>query len=389
MEPSFFRIALLYLALLLTVNGATSVGKVHLLWWSHAKGRHGKFYSRVEFPIRKNYFNISILRKINKLGTATKFVDVVYANKKKSIVSMVYGDIIKKNKKLISDRLEEIVKKQQNYSFPLFFNESIFHFHKKFFYYYAFFYILRINQYIHTIKRINNYLITKWKFYFLNNITCNLILFEKKYIWNKRKILLIFKKYFKKCKKELNSIINEYLKNDKYEYKNILDHNIIDSEFDLFQYNFYVMQFYDVFNECFFGRSIKTFSSLINQNVQFFLLKNCFNDKYMTKKILYIYKTFFSLTVRENTITLFMPFQENSKLIQHFESKLDSSLKSQTYADIPNLRIMNRLNFLVMLLKIMLSKMCEMLFYFVLLYVKKKIYQRGKFLRDVWAFPFL
>ncbi|SBS80672.1 hypothetical protein POVCU2_0006530 [Plasmodium ovale curtisi] len=289
MEPSFFRIALLYLALLLTVNGATSVGKVHLLWWSHAKGRHGKFYSRVEFPIRKNYFNISILRKINKLGTATKFVDVVYANKKKSIVSMVYGDIIKKNKKLISDRLEEIVKKQQNYSFPLFFNEK------------------------------------------------------------------------------LNSIINEYLKNDKYEYKNILDHNIIDSEFDLFQYNFYVMQFYDVFNECFFGRSIKTFSSLINQNVQFFLLKNCFNDKYMTKKILYIYKTFFSLTVRENTITLFMPFQENSKLIQHFESKLDSSLKSQTYADIPNLRIMNRLNFLVMLLKIMLSKMCEMLFYFVLL----------------------
>ncbi|SBT70586.1 conserved Plasmodium protein, unknown function [Plasmodium malariae] len=404
MNITFIRIISLFLALFyVIIHVANCLKKVCLLSPVHNKNKNREFQNAAyHIIIKKNYFNLSTLRKIKiKYRKMYAFQDMVYTNKKKSIINLVYPDMIKKEKKYIADKLKEIIEKQENVRFPMVFNECINYFHSNFFFYYVLFSFLRIERYLFLLEKMKKLLLKnlltktlfakKLKACSLSNVVPDLTLFEKRYIWNGRKVSALFKNNFSILNRKLNVLLDRYMQNDKYYYntRNIKKDDcnknlVISSPLHIA----YALQLYGMFNNNYFLKSINSTTRLININMQFYLLKNYINDTYSSEKILYTYKTFVQLTVKKNMIPLFSSFQDNTKLIKYFESALDEIVKRQLDVHIPNLKIMNLLNFSVILLNLLLRKVIQVLFYFILFYIKKKIYERRKFMKDVYSFPF-
>ncbi|CRG98769.1 conserved Plasmodium protein, unknown function [Plasmodium relictum] len=334
---------------------------------------------------KKSKFSLNIFKKRNKFGKKSIFEDAVYTNKKKSIINLVYKDIIKKDKKFIVRKLNEIIYKQQKINSPLFFNENIHCFHKNFLYYYIFFYVLRININTYMFKRIHKFLINKLKIDFLNNTICNLNLFKNIYIWNEEIISKIYKKYFMIYEKELNIIIDQHLNYDEY-YRNRVK-EFDNKEFTIPLLNIYAILFFNTFNKNFYLKSVDTIKRLIQTNIKIYFLKNYINDQYSMKKILYTYQIFFRLSIKKNMIPLFYAFQDNFKLSKNFELISDTIIK-QVDVNIPNLKIVNLFNLFVILFKLLLSKTTQLIFYSTLVYIQKKIHEKKKFIRDIYSFPF-
>ncbi|SBT00749.1 conserved Plasmodium protein, unknown function [Plasmodium malariae] len=314
-------------------SAANCLKKVCLLSPVHNKNKNREFQKAAyHIIIKKNYFNLSTLRKIKiKYRKMYAFQDMVYTNKKKSIINLVYPDMIKKEKKYIADKLKEIIEKQEN---------------------------VRIERYLFLLEKMKKLLLKKlltktWfakklKACSLSNVVPDLTLFEKRYIWNGRKVSALFKNNFSILNRKLNVLLDRYMQNDKYYYntRNIKKDDcnknlVISSPLHIA----YALQLYGMFNNNYFLKSINSTTRLININMQFYLLKNYINDTYSSEKILYTYKTFVQLTVKKNMIPLFSSFQDSTKLIKYFESALDEIVKRQLDVDIPNLKIMNLLNF--------------------------------------------
>ncbi|CRG95374.1 conserved Plasmodium protein, unknown function [Plasmodium gallinaceum] len=334
---------------------------------------------------RKTKLSLNILDKINKYKKENLFEDIVYANKKKSIINTFYKEIIKRDKKIIVRKLNEIINKQQRINPPLFFNESVHCFHKNFFYYYVFFYILGINTNTYIPKKIHKFFINKLKIELLNNAVCNLNLFKKIYIWNEEIISNIYKKYFKIYEKELYVIIDQHLNHDEYYQSRWKEYD--NKEFTVPLLNTYAILLFNTFNKNFYIKSLHTIKRLIQTNIKIYILKNYINDLYSVKKILYTYKVFFKLSIKKNMIPLFCTLQDNLKLNKNFEYFFDEIIK-QVDVDVPNLKIINLFNLFVILFKLLLNKITQLLFYSTLIYMQKKIHERKKFIKDIYSFPF-
>ncbi|CAD2085250.1 conserved Plasmodium protein, unknown function [Plasmodium vinckei lentum] len=363
---SLKKFAICFLLLYITINKVKCVKKINISKTTNTEIQNAVLpYTR-----RKKYFVINFFNKLQQLRKYNTLKDEISMNKKKNMINLVYKDIIKKNEKPILNKLEHILKKQQNTRFSVFFNEHMHNFHNNFLYYYIFFYILRINEYAHIIKKINKFLATKLKINLLNNTIHNMTIFEKKYIWNKKRIHKFFKNKFKKINIELNNILNRHLSNCEYHYYNTPDEgksfnnknfHDIDDKLAQYLYNTYGLYFYDMFNNKFLLPSLNIIARLINTNIQIFLLKNFNTDKYTANKVMHTYKTFFTLTAKNNSIPLFIPFQDNIKLVENYHSTLDAIVKKHINVDIPNLKLLNVLNLSLILLKLLILEHCEVI----------------------------
>ncbi|SCM17171.1 conserved Plasmodium protein, unknown function [Plasmodium berghei] len=387
------KFVICFLVLYITINKVKCVKKINILKSTNTKIQNAVF----PYTKRKTYFIIKFLNKLPQLRKYNTLKEEVSMNKKKYIISLVYKDIIKKNENTILNKLEQILEKQQNPRFSVFFNEYMHNFHNIFLHYYIYFYILRINEYINIIKKINKFFTTKLKINLLNNTIHNVTIFEKKYIWNKNEINKLFKNKFKKINIELNNILDRHLSDCEYHHYSIPDEGKsfnhknfqnIDDKFIKYLYNIYGLHFYDIFNNKFLLPILNNITRLININIQIFLLKNFNTDKYTANKVKHSYKTFFTLTTKNNTIPLFIPFQDNIKLVEIFHLTLDATVKKHINIDIPNLKLLNILNLSIILLKLFMRKIIQLLLYYILLYSKKYIYQKMPFIKDIFSFSY-
>ncbi|GAW79500.1 hypothetical protein, conserved [Plasmodium gonderi] len=328
--------------------------------------------------------NVHIFKRIKKPIKHYAFQDLVYSNKKKKIVNLIYLDIINKDKEKITEKLKRIVQKQERLNFPLHFSESIHYFHTNFMYYCMLQKILILNPYILSIlKKVHKIFCHKFNMNILNKIIFNISMFEKKYIWNQVKIDRLFINMLKKHHRKIRTQIDDFLKKNEY-YCYIMEKNgyikrstIDDSQLSSALSNIYGVQFYHLFEEHFFKKSINTIMKLINTNVQFILLKTFISDRYSAQQILYTYKTFFTLTIQKNTIAIFSPFVETEQMKKNLSNILDETVKRQLNVDIPNLKMMNMINLCFIMTNLLLNKLIQMLFYLIMLYIKKKIHQGG------------
>ncbi|KJP86552.1 hypothetical protein AK88_03843 [Plasmodium fragile] len=328
-----------------------------------------------------------IFKKINKLNKKYSFHDLIYSNRKKQIVNLIYIDVINKDKKKLAETLDKIVQKQQSLSFPLEFKEIIYYFHTNFVYYFVLLSILDSNPWILCLlKKINKLFLNKFRTDLFGKAICDISTFERKYIWNGALIDRYFKKFLKKHHKELRVLVDACLKKDEYFYHtfkqsrciyNRHDNNYDDDQFVCTLRNIHSIHFYNIFEEHFFQKNINTIMKMINTNVHFSLLKNFISDRYTAHQIMYTHKTFFALTLQKNITPLFSSFVEMKKLNEKMSYLLEETVKKQLHVPIPNLRIMNLLNFSLIMTKLMLNKLTQVLFYFVMLYIKKKAHERG------------
>ncbi|SCM00441.1 conserved Plasmodium protein, unknown function [Plasmodium chabaudi adami] len=390
---SLKKFAICFLVLYITINKVKCVKKINIVKTTNPKIQN----TVLPYTRRKKYFVINLFNKLQQLRKCNTLKEEISMNKKKNMINLVYKDIIKKNEKPILNKLEHILKKQQNTRFSVFFNEFMHNFHNNFLYYYIFFYVLRINEYIHIIKKINKFLATKLKINLLNNTIHNMTIFEKKYIWNKKRIHKFFENKFKKINIELNNMLNRHLSNYEYHYYSTLDEgksfdhknfHDIDDKLIQYLYNTYGLYFHAMFNNKFLLPSLNIITRLINTNIQIFLLKNFNTDKYTANKVMHTYKTFFTLTAKNNTIPLFIPFQDNRKLVENYHSTLDAIVKKHINIDIPNLKLLNVLNLSLILLKLLIRKIIQLLLYYTLLYSRKYIYQKIPFIKDIFSFSY-
>ncbi|GAB64990.1 hypothetical protein PCYB_041920, partial [Plasmodium cynomolgi strain B] len=328
-----------------------------------------------------------IYKKINKLRKRYTFHDLIYSNRRKKIVNLIHIDVMNKDKKKLAGALDKIVQKQESLSFPLGFKEVIHYFHTNFVYYFVLLSILDSNPWmLCLLKKVNKLFRDKFRANLFGKTMCDISTFEKKYIWNGALIDRYFKRLLKKHHRKLRVLVDACLKKDEsfchtakqsrctYHLEN---NNYDDDQFLCALRNIHAIHFYDIFEEHFFKKTINNIMKMINTNVQFSLLKNFISDRYTAQQIMYTHKTFFALTVQKNSTPLFSSFVEMKKLKQKMDYLLEETVKRQLDVAIPNLRIMNLLNLSLIMTKLMLNKLTQLLFYFVMLYIKKKAHERG------------
>ncbi|CAA9986744.1 conserved Plasmodium protein, unknown function [Plasmodium knowlesi strain H] len=347
------------------------------------------FAAHQEKRANKRYLICSgpIFKKTNKLRKKYSFHDLIYSNRRKKITNLIYIDVMNKDKKKLAEALDKIVQKQESLSFPLVFKEIVNNFHTHFFYYFVLVSILDSNPWmLCLLKKVNKLFRNKFRANLFGKITSDISTFERKYIWNGVLIDRYFKRLLKKHYRKLRVLVDACLKKDEYFCHSVKqsrctynheDNNYDDDKFHGALRNIHAIHFYNIFEEHFFKKTINTIMKMINTNVHFSLLKNFISDRYTAQQIMYTHKTFFALTLQKNTTPLFSSFVEMEKLNTKMCYLLDETVKKQLDVAIPNLRIMNFLNLSLIVTKLMLNKLLQVVFYFVMLYIKKKAHERG------------
>ncbi|EUD66804.1 hypothetical protein C922_02789 [Plasmodium inui San Antonio 1] len=358
-------------------------------------GRKGPYAPPQEGCAKRRYLicNGLILKKTNKLGRRYSFHDLIYSNRRKKIVNLIYIDVMKKDKKKLAEALDKIVQKQESLSFPLAFKQIIHYFHTNFVYYFVLLYILDNNPWmLCLLKKVNKLFHDKFRANLFGKTTYDISTFQRKYIWNGALIDRYFKRLLKKHHRKLRVLVDVCLKKDEYFFHtanqsrctyNREDNNFDDGQFLCALRNIHAIHFYDIFEKHFFKKTINTIMKMINTNVQLSLLKNFISDRYRAQQIMYTHKKFFALTVQKNSTALFSSFVEMETLKEKMSYLLEETVKRQLDVAIPNLRIMNFLNLSLIMTKLLLKKLTQMVFYFVMLYIKKKAHERGGHLMRV------
>ncbi|KYO03541.1 hypothetical protein PGSY75_0210800 [Plasmodium gaboni] len=361
--------------------------------------------------LKRIALNLKIPQTINLIRGKYNLLHEIYVNKKKHIFNVIYKDIITNNKKRFLNMLNNIVKKQRSINIPLFFNKTMHSFHSNFIYYYTYFYILRTNFYLRTLKKFHNVLIGKFKINILNKVIKSLSAFDNMFLWNSGRISKSLNKYILKCERKLNRVADECFLNDPlcknntsvrrkkrswfYNNDNFNPYNYSNDQNETKKEKFYVsafkvlpLFFYNVFNINFYIKTIKKIRNSIHTNIRLYLLKDYINDQNSIKAIFYTYKTFFQLSLEKNIVSLFRVFQDKMSIEQKFETTLINKMEKQLKIKLPNIGITNITNLSVILFKLFANKITQVVFYLILVYIKQFLYARRKFLKDIYSFPF-
>lgn len=285
-------------------------------------------------------------------------------------------------------------------------------FHSNFIYYYTYFYILRTDLYLRTLKKFHNVLIGKFKINILSKVINSLSAFDKMFLWNDGRISKILHKYILKCERKLNRVADECFLNSPLcnnntspvrrkkrtwfcSNDNVITYNDFNDQVETKKEKFYIsafkvlpLFFYNVFNINFYLKTIKKIRNSINTNIRLYLLKDYINDQDSIKAIFYTYKTFFQLSLEKNIVSLFRVFQDKMSIEQKFETTLINNMEKQLKIKLPNIGLTNITNLSLILFKLFANKITQVVFYLILVYIKQFLYARRKFLKDIYSFPF-
>lgn len=362
--------------------------------------------------LKRVALNLKIPQTINLIRGKYNLLHEIYVNKKKHIFNVIYKDIITNNKNRFLNMLKNIVKKQRSINIPLFFNKTMHSFHSNFIYYYTYFYILRTDLYLRTLKKFHNVLIGKFKINILSKVINSLSAFDKMFLWNDGRISKILHKYILKCERKLNRVADECFLNSPLcnnntspvkrkkrtwfcSNDNVITYNDFNDQVETKKEKFYIsafkvlpLFFYNVFNINFYLKTIKKIRNSINTNIRLYLLKDYINDQDSIKAIFYTYKTFFQLSLEKNIVSLFRVFQDKMSIEQKFETTLISNMEKQLKIKLPNIGLTNITNLSLILFKLFANKITQVVFYLILVYIKQFLYARRKFLKDIYSFPF-
>ncbi|CAG9482577.1 unnamed protein product [Plasmodium vivax] len=351
-------------------------------------GRRGPLAPPQKNGAKKIYLICSgpIFKKTNKLRKSYAFHDLVYSNRRRKIANLIYIDVMNEDKKKVAEALEKIFQKQERLNFPLVFKEAIHYFHTNFVYHFVLLSILDSNPWmLRLLKKVSKFFRAKFRANLFTK-TCDISTFERKYIWNGALIGRYFKRILKKHHRKVQVLMDGCLKKDEYychtaEQSSCMysreDNNCDADQFLCTLRNIHAIHFYNIFEEHFFQKTINNIMKMINTNVKFTLLKNFITDRYTAQQILYTHKTFFTLTVQKNSTPLFSSFIEVEKLKGKMCHLLEETVKRQLDVAIPNLRLTNLINLSLIMTKLLLNKVTQVAFYFVMLYIKKKAQERG------------